>query len=465
MKKFFEKYDLIKISGIMVILTAIMTWLIPSGYFSGSEIVTEEIQRIGLTNFLQYGLLGMYYFTVLITFLFVMGGFYQVLSRRAGYQKLINNISEKLKGYEIPFVLIVSLLFAIASSIMNEYFPLLALVPLVIAILNRLKVDKISSFVATFGGILVGQIGSTVSAKTAGQLVTAFDLGEKGILTTQSILLVISFIFLAALTLLRMHKKNKETIEYDKFAVEAKVESKSDAKAWPYAIGAIIFILVTLLAYLPWESWEITLFTDITKWFNELSLLDVPIMTYIFGETVAFGSWDIFTIQFIMLVITVLLHWFGKVSLDEIFESYGEGFKKMGPVVVILLMVYLILEYAVMFPVLPTVVNWLANLTKEFNAFLTSVGVFITSLFSVEMSYAVNLAGSYYASIYTDSLQTIAVMFQAIFGYVGFFAPSSVILMLGLSYLNISYKDWMKFIWKFLVGMLVVITIIILIMA
>jgi len=379
----------------------------------------------------------------------------------------IKSISKKLKGREIPFVLIVSLLFAIASSLMIEYFPLLALIPFVITILNRLKVDRISSFVATFGGLLVGQIGSTYSTKTAGQLSSAFQLGDTSILTTQSILFVVAFIFLAVFTILRMHKlKDERTFaEYDRFAIETTSSSKASPKAWPYAIGIVLFILVTVLAYLPWSTWEVTLFTDITTWFNELSLADVPIITYIFGEIIEFGAWDIFTIQFVMLAATILIHWFGKSSLDEIFEAYGEGFKKVGPVVIVMLFVYLILEYAVMFPVVPVIVDWIANLTEGFNAALAFIGALITSLFSVEMSYAISLAGTYYAAIYAEAQVALAIIFQSAFGFASFFVPSSAILMLGLSYLNITFKDWMKFIWKFLIVMLVAIAIILLIVA
>ena len=109
-------------------------------------MVTEDITRVGLTNFMQYGLLGMYYFTVLITFLFVLGGFYQVLSKTAGYQSIIKSISGKLKGHETVFVLIVSFVFALVCAVTNEYFPILIFVPFIITILNRLKVDKISAF-------------------------------------------------------------------------------------------------------------------------------------------------------------------------------------------------------------------------------------------------------------------------------------------------------------------------------
>lgn len=467
MKKFFEKYDLLKVSGILVLLCAILTWLIPYGVFSGAEFVSEEINRIGVSTFFNFGLLGAYYFTVLITFLFVMGGFYQVLSRRAGYQKLIKSISEKFKGHEIPVVLFVSLIFSCLGSLVNEYFPLLALIPFVITILNRMKVDKITSFVATFGGLLVGTIGSTYSAKVAGQVISTMGVEQADVLTTQSIIFVVAYILLGVFTVLRMKKNKaaKKFEEYDKFALETVKEkdSKKQPKAWPYAIMMILLFLTIGLAYLPWESWEIAWFTDITTWVNELEIAGVPFISYIFGEVVAFGEWDIFTIQFVMLFITLLIHWFGRMSLDEVFESYGEGFKKISSTVIVMLMVYFILELAVMFPVVPAIVDWLANLTEGFNAIFAYIGMLITSVFSIELQYGMQLSGIFYASAYKDILPALAIMFQTAFGLVSFIVPSSAILMLGLSYLNISYKDWMKFIWKFLLAMFAVIVVILII--
>ena len=125
MKNFFKKYDLIKVSGIMVLLSVLLTWVIPYGYFTGSDMVIEDITRVGLSDFMQYGLLGMYYFTVLITFLFVLGGFYQVLSKTAGYQALVSSISEKLKGREILLVLVVSFVLALASAFVSPIIPAL----------------------------------------------------------------------------------------------------------------------------------------------------------------------------------------------------------------------------------------------------------------------------------------------------------------------------------------------------
>ena len=100
MKKDVKKFDLVKVSGIMVLFTVLLTWIVPQGSFSGTAISVTEITRIGLFDFFTYGLLGMYYFTVLVTFVFVLGGFYQVLSRIGGYQALISKIAKLFKKKE-----------------------------------------------------------------------------------------------------------------------------------------------------------------------------------------------------------------------------------------------------------------------------------------------------------------------------------------------------------------------------
>ena len=136
MKKFAEKHDLVKIAGIMVLISVLLTWVIPQGYFSGAELTSNDITRVGIFDFFTYGLLGMYYFTVLVTFLFVLGGFYQVLSKTAGYQKLTAKMAETFKGKEILFTLVVSFIIAAISAVTNEYILLIVVVPFFITIMR-----------------------------------------------------------------------------------------------------------------------------------------------------------------------------------------------------------------------------------------------------------------------------------------------------------------------------------------
>ena len=469
MKKFFEKYDLLKVSGILVLVAVVMTWA-----FQGTDIIGEEVTRVGLSTFFIQGVLGtLSNFAVLIAFLFITGGFYQVLSKRAGYQKLVKTIGEKLKGFEIPVVLSIMLIFAILTSLMNEYFPLLALVPFFIAILSRLKVDKITAFTSTFGGMLIGAMGSTFSTKVVTPLTQYVGVKVEDILTTQTIIFVITFVALGVFTIIRLvkakkDKKDKKFEEYDLFIEEVSEKKSKESKKvrmWPYATMMILLIVTVALAYLPWSTWKVEFFTELTKKVNEFTIFGQPIISYIIGTFVEFGSWEIYTTQNVMLIAILLIKIFGKVPLDEIFESFGKSFTKMGKTVLVMMMVYFIVEIAVLFPVIPGIAQWLAGLTEGFNAFTTSLGTFLTSLFGGEMEYVARLVGPVYTQIYTDIQPTLAIIFQSIFGFVSFFVPSSVILMMGLSYLDIKYKDWLKFIWKFLLVMLVAIVIIIAVIA
>ena len=230
MKKFFKEHDLLKVSGLFILLTVLLTWVIPYGYYQEGGMVNEEINRFGLTNFLQQDILSFSYFPMLVSFLLILGGFYEVLSRTAGYQAMIDKISKKVKGHEIIFVLGTSLIFALMASTMNEYFPILLFVPLVITILNRLKIDKLPAFTATFGGILVGIIGATTSAKTVSYINNVFTtdkMGMFGYYTVAKIALFIcAYVLLSFLTVqqIKSDRKNKKFTAYDKFDIE-KVKS------------------------------------------------------------------------------------------------------------------------------------------------------------------------------------------------------------------------------------------------
>ena len=94
---------------------------------------------------------------------------------------------------------------------------------------------------------------------------------------------------------------------------------------------------------------------------------------------------------------------------------------------------------------------------------LTTISGLLTSAFTVEYSYTVNLIGTFLTTKFADLTDQIALILQLTYGYVGFFIPSSAILLMGLSYLGISYKEWMKYIWKFLLIMLAIIVVLLLI--
>lgn len=473
MKKNEKKHGLVKVAGIMVLISVLLTWVVPQGSFQGSGITVTEITRVGIFDFFTYGLLGMYYFTVLVTFLFVLGAFYQVLSKTKGYQNLTNSIAKKFNGKEILFTLVVSFLIAAISAVTNEYFVVLSIVPFIITIMNKMKLDKITGFVTTFGAILVGVLGSVYSTKVVGMSINYFsqyhEITYSTLLWVRLVMFAVSYIAFNVFTVLHMKKARKENSEMitDLFAsTETNANSKSGALSIAIVFG--LFAIITLLAYLPWtEAFNTKWTTNALEAITGAEVFGSPIFKYILGNVTAFGQWDIFGVQIVMLVSILVIKLIDKMSMNEVIESFGEGFKKVGKIVIILLLCYVVLEFSVMFPVLPTIVDWFLGLFKNASEKLVLVispvaGLF-TSLFTVEYQYTASLIGLYLGNVHPDFYSQIAFMLQSTFGLASMFSPASAILLMGLSYLGISYKEWMKYIWKYVVLMFAVIIVLMII--
>jgi uncharacterized ion transporter superfamily protein YfcC len=464
MKKFWEKHDLVKLAGIMVLVSVLLTWIIPQGYFQGSSLTVGDITRVGIFDFFTYGLLGMYYFTVLVTFLFVMGGFYQVLARVSAYQKLTDSIAKKFKGKEILFVFLVSFILSALTAVTKEYFVVISVIPFILTIARKMGLDKITGFTTTFGAILVGVLGSIYSTKVVGMNAQYLSTTYSTYLWVKLVLFFITYIVFYLFTFLhiRNNKSNKkaELIE----EVYESEESTKKSKSWPLIVVLVLFALTALLAYMPWtDVFKVTWFKDAYTAVTTVKVFDSTIFKYILGSVQEFGSWDIFGVQILMLMAALLIKWIYKIKTDDFFTDFGEGFKKSGKLVVVLLLAYLVLEFSVMFPVIPTIVDWFMHLASKFNVFLGTIAGLFTSMFTVEYQYTLSLIGQYMSKTYADFSNQISIMLQSTYGLASMFAPSSAVLLIGLSYCGITYKDWFKYIWKFLVIMFVVILVIMLI--
>ena len=467
MKKFWEKHDLVKIAGIMVLFVVLLSWVIPQGYWSGSELMVSDITRVGIFDFFTYGLLGIYYFPVVVTFLFLLGGFYQLLGKIKGYQRLTDGVAKTFKGNEILFALLVSFFIAALSAIINDNFVVLAFIPFFITVLSKLKLDKLTGVAITFGSLLIGMLGSVYGQSVAGVNASELSADYNTFLWVKLALFGAAFVIFNLFNVLHIKKvlKNKKAdLIEDTFKSEEITKPKT---IWPVATILILFVIITIMAYLPWsKALGVDIFEKATTWIKEVEILDSPIFAYIFGSTDAFtsfGSWDLFGIQVVMMVATLFIKLAYKVSWNDYLTAFGEGLKKSDKLVIILLVCYNIAAFSVMFPVIPTVIDWLMNLLDKFNVILGTIGGFITSLFSVEYRYTVQLVGKYFITNYSEFAKQSALMLQSTYGLASFITPASAFLFIGLSYVGVSYKDWFKYIWKFLVAMFVVIVILMLI--
>jgi len=475
MKKFWEKvskawenHNIVKIAAVMVIFAGLLTWLIPAGSFhQGQMIIAEEITRLGISDFFEYIILGMAYFAVFFSFVFVLGAFYQVLSKVGAYQRLTTGIAKSFKNREYVFVVLTSFLFAIFAALTTEYIILAVFIPFAITIVSKMKLSKMTAFAVTFGSVLIGLLGSLYSSQFAGMNVNVFRVDYSEHLWIKIAILVSAFVVFNLYNILHVKKtlanKKAEAVE-DPFVNDEPVKK---AKVWPLVVIGGLFVLITILAFIPWyEAFEIELFQN---WHEavlgfELSIprimSNVPIFAYILGDVPAFGEWSLLTIQVFMLVTMLIIKCSYKVKTDEFLSSIGEGLKKTAKLAGLLLLIHAIIVITMYSQVIPTTVDWLMNRTEGFSLFFGFLSGMISSIFTIKYQFVMQLIGSYFSVSYSDLSAQLAVLFQAIHGFVSFFAPTSLILLVGLFYSKISYKEWLKYIWQFLLIMFVIMTVI-----
>lgn len=468
MNRFFEKHGLLKISSIVLVLSIVFTWLVSLSYFNAGTLVTDEVVRLGIFDISTYGFLAITYFIHVFVFVFIAAGFYNFLGSTEGYDRLTTNLANFFKGKEKILVAISTLVFACLSGITTDYLYLLAIIPFVISILAKLKVDKVVGFASTFGGVLIGILGSTYSTKIAGQLANAtYGLGVTygNELVGTIVVMAIAYLLIVYFAFSKMNKKS-DSVLTDPFYSDKATPTKKAARmpihkisVIPMAITIFALFVVLVLAFIGWEeAFGVTVFTKAFDWVNQATLFDQPIYSYILGSDyfAAFGKWDLFGAVTMILVTTLIVKVLYRIPMDKVLSEYGEGFKKFGKTGIILLVIYTTLFISVSFPTVPYFVNLIIKNGVNLGTIFISNS--LMSIFAVDFQYVVSMLSSVFASF--ENLSIAALALQLSYGFISFIAPTSIVLMMGLSLLDIKFKEYFKFMWKFLIALLIVIIVV-----
>lgn len=146
-----KKHGLFKAILIILGLLVILSFFVPGRQGTASYIGVGTV----LLNSVQV----FYYFFDTAVFLFVIGGFYGVLSKSGAYKKLLDTIVLKVKKNSKQFVFVITALFAIISSLTGFTMSLFIFVPFVMSIILLLGYDKLVAISSTIVAIIIGYIG------------------------------------------------------------------------------------------------------------------------------------------------------------------------------------------------------------------------------------------------------------------------------------------------------------------
>ena len=571
MKKLFEKHTVAKLLGILIFVAIVLTWVLPYGMFQGTEFTEYGTTRLGLNDIPTIAYNSIYFAIDKIVYLFALAGFYAVISKTNGYNKLVSNIVKKIKGKETLFVIVTSVVIAGLTSVTTNSFAMLLFVPLLITIMLNAGLNKLTAFASTFGAILVGILGATLGTEAltmfnsyySQTLVneTAKDLtmSYRIVILVVAVLLYNFFLYYAAKRALDSKKKKEEIAE--EFKIEE--SGKKAVKVFPIRIVLVLLAVLGILGFVDWVGiFKLNIFTDFHTWLTGLKIgKDFTIVSYILGtNAVSFGSWDLFTLSTVLVIFTVLTAVLYSIKFEDVFTTFGNGVLRLMKPVGAMVAVYAVFIIVYMSPIIPTIVSKVMpkdgvvdlnvdyngagiaifnvdtdedgkadynlinidtdkdgkcdlncdtnkdgypdkyldfdgdkQITKNDEAIVeqlqggvstsnldidgdgiadvnidtshslvrTILGATITNTFAVDLGYTGYSLSDYLVTGYgAVALSLVFIVFFTIYGLLQFFIPTSVLLLFGLTYTKVDYKDWMKHIWRFVLGMLCVLLII-----
>ncbi len=452
-----ENHQLGKALGVLALTSILITWLVPYSTVSGGTITEVGLDKISLTELP----VAIYYAFNLavdkIAYVALLAMFYGVLSKTDSYSKLVTVISTKFKGKEVKFSIGVALLFMLLTTLLTQTLAVIFFVPFIISILAKLKVDKLTAFAVTFGAVLVGSIGSIYGTEALYWFNNYASLSIEDGLAYRVILFLASAILFIMFSVLRFKGTNdeKDLIE-DPFVVE---DNKSKTSIIPASIIMGISTILIILGYTAWQTnFGIETFNDFHTWLLELQLGEE---TFIFSDLIGsygypFGQWDVFNGIVLVIIMTILTALINRVKMDKFIENITDGFLVIIKPLLLFVVVYIVFALTYNTPIMTGISGWLFDLVNGFNPNVVAISTSLNSLFYTDLGFIGYTFGGYMTTLYADHMSIISTIYTSVFAVMQLIIPTSMLLVIGLSYTKVSYKSWIKYIWMFLVGILVI---------
>lgn len=468
-KKTSEKVShfLFKALAISIFVAIVLTWIVPSGTFSGANLTTSDPARTGINEMFLSMFYASNYYLLQFIFVLVVGLFYGVISKTNGYKKLVNDAVSFWQPRKKWFALVHTVIIALFVSMSSQSFPILLFIPLVISIASRLGFGKLKSVMMTFGAMIVGLVGQTTATLGLSYLESTMNVKITTNLAVRYGILVIALLVLN-MVLIKMKNKNKD-IEAESVDLVPLTGDEKKGKAWPYLVAFIVLFVFCILGYMPWNSaFGIDVFDTFHTWLTTKVTVTIggnshAIFGYILGKISAFGSWDIYTICYIAMIILIFVKLFSKVNIDEMLEGAVEGMKKTLKPALFVVLAYTMFVICYWSGFTNTIVDKIVGTT--FNPISATVANALASFFHVDFGFSGFTLGAVYAARFADYTGTMLVIMTSINGLVSLVAPTSVLLVTGLSMYDVSYKEWLKNIWKIAIILLVLLLILFAVMA
>lgn len=476
---------------ICIAVVMLLTWFLAS--VATPEMTLDHKTQLGIFDVFGYFGNALNYAYPMLFYVLVIGGFYGVLYNIPSYKELLKKIASSFNGKENIFFIIVITLLALFTSVFGASLPLLMIVPMLISVIVLMGYNRITAALVTVGSIAVGLLGTTfgvVMSETFtngfGSVNSALGLTGKTQIVAKIIALVFGIVLLIVNTIFYARKHKDNNNDSNIFAPTISTEGKK-IKTIPIMILIDVTLLVLILSVIPWSSmFGVNCFTKLAESISKhQSVIHTGILSglrnffkdglIIFGNVVPFEQWTASEFSMTLVISSIVIAIVYRMGIKKFFNSFIQGAKRAIKPAMILMLIYLVFSidirdyqfdyqyYAYMtYSTSLSIIKPLLHGAKGLNVFVMSLVSLISNLFSVELTFSSIITLPFVATVITDTsvYSVIALIWQFMHGFVTLVAPTSVILMVILSYLHISYTEWLKSSWKLLLEILVLILLI-----
>lgn len=447
-----------------ILFAVLLTWILPITYYQGA-IQTAERTQVGIFDLLSYPNVSIEIFKNIALYVLVIGAFYGVLHSIPAYRTVLEKITSKAKGKEVIIISAIAALIAILTSVCGVSTGIWFVLPFVISLVIMMGYDKITAALVTAGSIAVGIMGTTLSSTYVGDgysMPTQNGMGVvNAILETKAttliipkiIILVIGIALITALIVKKSKsiKKSKEGSELLPQAVD------NNQKVWPLIVIFDLIFVVMILSLISWTSvFNVNIFSKATEYITtKATIFKFPLFGKILGTIVPFENWGVNELTSVLALATIVLALVYKVNLSEFTKNIKTGMQKALKPATVIILIYVVLVIVSYNPVILTILKPILRLTTKLNPITAAFAALLSSIFNVDIYYSSMSTLPYVVELFGTS-GALAFIWQTMNGFATLIAPTSIVLMVTLSYLDIPYKKWFKENWILIVGMFVV---------
>ncbi|WP_243291598.1 TIGR00366 family protein [Bacillus sp. FJAT-47783] len=434
-KKKFQVPHVFVILFFVIVLAAIATYIVPAGEYErvlndeGRTVVvdgtfhTVESSPAGFWSIFRSIHKGMVTSASIIFYIFIVGGSFGILRSTGAIEGAVSSISEKISGKERMLIPVFMTFFALSGAMLGLAEETIPYITIMVPLVIMLGFDSIVGTAIVLLGTSAGFTAAFMNPFTVG---VAQGIAEIPIFSGMGLRIILFIIFLTVSIgyVMRYAKKVKEdptrSLVYqedqklNEFTKKEKTELTSQHKA-------IFIVLLATLVFLAFGVIKL-------KWF-------IPEIAGLF------------------LLMGIMIGLVGKMSLNEIAESFINGCKVLVVGALVVGVAHAILVVLQDGKIMDTILYTLARAVDRLPAEFAAVGMYLVQCI---LNFIVP-SGSGQAALTMPimtplsdlvgvSRQTAVLAFQFGDGISNIFSPTSGYFMAGLALAGISWIKWAKWI-------------------